>query len=292
MARLRAPFVPYMRGLDLPVAREADETRKQREMIERLGHDANAHGVTLYLIAAAMTADAINAETHDMVVDQGAGFLHRGNTEAAFETLADLTGGMVIKQPHDLSKALDSIAGDLSSYYSLGYRTSMQDRGDREIVVRTKNRAWKVRSRQSYALKSDDDQFTDRVVSNIFAPLPPSEIPVTLRTGAMKKEGSKFVVPLEVSIPPTITLLPDGSMLAGGFTVYIAVGNSRGDLSTTFRQPNAVRIPAAGEAGFRAAPLIFTVTLTIRPGENLLSVGVVDQMSRTAGFARETIVAR
>ena len=38
-----------------------------------------------------MTADAINAETHDMVVDQGAGFLHRGNTEAAFETLGGRT---------------------------------------------------------------------------------------------------------------------------------------------------------------------------------------------------------
>jgi VWFA-related protein len=287
-----AQFAPYMRGFDMAVAREGEEAQKQREMIDRLGHSANAHGVTLYLIAAAMAADPMNAETQDMKVDQGAGFLHMGNTEAAFETLADLTGGMVIRQPLDIGKALDSIAGDLTSYYSLGYRPAGQDRGDRELVVRTKNRAYKVRSRRSFALKSDDDQLTDRVISNIFAPLPPSEIPVTLRTGAMKKEGANFVVPIEISIPATITLLPDGSMLSGGFTVYVAVGNAQGALSTTFRQPNPVRIPAAGEKEFRAAPLVFTAALTVRPGENLLSVGVVDQVSKTEGFARKTIVAK
>ena len=287
-----AQFAPYMRGFDKAVANDGDEARKQQEMIDRLGHSANAHGVTLYLIAAAMAADPVNAEMPDMTVDQGAGFLHMGNTEAAFETLADLTGGMVIKQPRDMGKALDSIAGDLTSYYSLGYRPSGQDRGDRELVVRTKNRAYKARARQSFALKSDDDQFTDRVVSNIFAPLKPSEIPVTLQTGAMKKEGANFVVPIEISIPATITLLPDGSMLGGGFTVYVAVGNTQGALSTTFRKPNAVRIPAAEEKQFRAAPLVFTATLTIRPGENLLSVGVVDEVSKTAGFARKTVVAK
>src|SRR6185436_19521069 len=177
-------------------------------------------------------------------------------------------------------------------YYSLGYRPAGQDRGDRELVVRTKSRAYKVRSRQSFALKSDDDQFTDRVISNIFAPLPSSEILVTLRTGAMKKEGANFVVPIEISIPARITLLPDGSMLGGGFTVYVAVGNVQGALSTTFRRPNPVRILAAEEKEFRAAPLVFTATLTVRPGENLLSVGVVDQVSKTAGFARTKIVAK
>lgn len=286
-----AQFAPYMRGFDAATAREGEDARKQREMIETLGKSANAHGVTLYLIAAAMTADPMSVETAEMKVDQGAGFLHMGNTEAAYETLADRTGGMVVKQPLDLEKPFDSIAEDLESYYSLGYRPAGNDRADREIVVRTRNRAYRVRARQSFALKTADDQFTDRVVSNVFAPLP-SEIPVTLYAGPPKKEGSNFVVPVEIAIPATITLLPDGSMLGGGFTVYIAVGNAQGAMSTMFRQPNPVRIAVAEEKAFRSTPLRFTATLTLRPGENLLSVGVIDQVSNTSGFARKTIVAK
>ena len=47
----------------------------------------------------------------------------------------------------------------------------------------------------------------------------------------------------------------------------------------------------ADEAEFRKEPIVWTATLTVAPGENLLSIGVLDQVSNTTGFARTNIVA-
>jgi hypothetical protein len=47
----------------------------------------------------------------------------------------------------------------------------------------------------------------------------------------------------------------------------------------------------AAEAEFRKEPIVWTAMLTVARGGNVLSIGVVDQVSNTTGFARTTIVA-
>jgi len=130
----------------------------------------------------------------------------------------------------------------------------------------------------------------DRVVANIFTPARENDWKVQIRTGAPQLvEKGKYSVPIEIIAPATVTLLPRAGELAGGFTVFVAVGNEQGALSTTFRQPNAIRIAAAEEPGFRREPLVFSATLTLREGQNLVSVGVLDQISNTVGFARTSV---
>src|SRR4029079_18484379 len=91
--------------------------------------------------------------------------------------------------------------------------------------------------------------------------------------------------------PSTITLLPDaGNTLAGGFTVYIAVGNESGALTDVVRRPQPVTVEKSGEAELRREPFRFTLNLTVRPGENWLSIGVVDQVASTTGLGRGAIV--
>ena len=48
--------------------------------------------------------------------------------------------------------------------------------------------------------------------------------------------------------------------------------------------------PPAEEPIFRKLPLAFGAKLTIKAGENLVSIAVVDQVSKVAGFARTTII--
>ena len=106
-------------------------------------------------------------------------------------------------------------------------------------------------------------------------------------------DGKNFKVPVEVTIPSTIVLLPEGgTTLAGGFMVYIAVGNETGSLSDVARRPQPVTVEKAGEAELRKEPFRFTMNLTVRPGQNWLSVGVVDQVASTTGLARAIIVAK
>lgn len=74
--------------------------------------------------------------------------------------------------------------------------------------------------------------------------------------------------------------------------MYVAVGSPQGALSTVFRQPQKIEIAAAEEAAFRKEPLTFGGTLTLCPGENILSIGVVDHYAGTMTFGRTTITAR
>ena len=286
-------FTPYLRGsLDAAIDQPSQEDeRAQREMLEKLARSANAHGVTLYMISALMPADPMSLSVATGVDSDASELLRSGNTEVAHETLATLTGGVAAPISR-LGAILETIATDLASYYSLGYRPVAAAKGDRRILVRAKNRAYVVRARQTHAAKSFDEQMADRVVANIFTPAQENEWKVELRTGAPQfVEEGKYSVPVEIIAPATVTLLPQGGELAGGFTVFVAVGNAQGALSTTFRQPNSIRIAAGEESGFRGEPLVFTATLTLREGENLLSVGLLDQVSNSTGFARTTVVA-
>jgi len=287
-------YSPFMFGFDAAIQRPpADQEREQRDMLETLARSANAHGVTLYMLSVLMPMDAYGA-TSDVALDDGGGdFRRANNTEDAHELLAKLTGGTA-ESLSRIDKMFDTIGRDLGSYYSLGYKPSEDIRGTRPITVRTKNRNYLVRARQSYAPKTTSDQMADRVVANVFAPAPASEWPIELRIGAPQRvEKGKYTVPVEIVAPANdMTLIPRDGKLAGGFMVFVAVGNAQGQLSTTFRQPNGIEILPAEEQGFRQTPITFTATMTLREGENLLSVGMVDQLSNVMGFARATITAK
>lgn len=284
-------FQPYMRGFDAAMEQPDDVGKVQTLAIETVGQNANAQGVTMYLVAAGVPGEPNSAANSSPVSDAGADFLHRQNTATSFATLADLTGGLSVTRSSKLDLVFDAVARDLDSYYSLGYRASSPGGAPRAITVRTKDRSHVVRARKSWTSKTPDEQFADRVVANIYAPGTKSDFEVRIKTDKPRREGEHFVVPIEVVFPPAMTLLPDDRGLSGGFTFAVGVGNSAGGVSTVFRQPESISIERAEEAGFRRTPITYTASLTVRPGENLISVGILDQVGRTAGFARTTVVA-
>ena len=110
----------------------------------------------------------------------------------------------------------------------------------------------------------------DRVVANIFAPRPRGNWNVSVRTGKPERDGRNFKVPLEVSMPSTVALLPKGEdRLVGGFTVYLAVGSPQGALSTVSMSAQPVGMNPAAEAEFRKEPIVWTAMLTVAPGRNV-----------------------
>jgi VWFA-related protein len=267
------------------------DMKQQREMVEKLARSANAQGVSLYTINAPVATDLTDIRSKSGEGDFGTDFLRIGNTEDAYGTLSSMTGGVSYLKPKNFEVALAAIAGDLDAYYSIGYRPPDDIGRDRAIVVRTRNRNYTVRARQSYAPKTAEEQMSDRVIANIFTPSK-SEWPVTIRVGTPRPaDKGSFTVPIEISMPPALTLLPQAdAKLGGGWTTYIAVGTKQGVLSTLSRSPQEVAVPAAEESNFRKVPLTFGATLTLKGGENLVSIAVVDQVSNVAGFARTTII--
>ena len=284
-------YMPYMRGFDSPNQR-SDQEDEQLAYLEKLARAANAHGVALYTIAPVVSTSVDGTAFGRSNKDFGAESLNQANTFAAHEVLSGMTGGISLNRPKDVDAAFAAIARDTRFFYSLGYRPATTTGGERAIAVRVKNRDLNARARQSHQMKTQDEVMADRVVANIFVPAPPSAWQARVATGDPAKSGETFKVPFEIVAPAEITLLPEGDTLAGGYTVYVAVGTANGALSTVFRQPQSVQIAPSEEPAFRNEPLTFGATLTVRPGENILSIGIMDRVSGTTSFARTTIMAR
>ncbi|HEX3580633.1 MAG TPA: VWA domain-containing protein [Thermoanaerobaculia bacterium] len=287
-------FQPYMgRGFDAPMAHPDETDVDQDRAIEAVAESANAYGVTMYIIGASVPHEA-TITSASPVPNEGTDFIFRGDTAFAFQSLAAATGGLATTRNGDFGPVFDAIARDLESYYSLAYKPAETlGRDARAIEVRTKNRAYTVRTKKSWTPKTPDEQFADRVIANIYSPGSESDFEVRIKTSTPRKESGNFVVPIEVSFSPNaITFLPVAEGLSGGFTFTVAVGNPFGGLSNVFRQPQSITIKKEEERGFRATPITFSATLTVRPGENLVSVGILDHVGRTAGFVRTKITAQ
>lgn len=267
-------------------------TPSARATLDALARAANANGVTIYAIDAQERGAAPTAEMTTLP-DPMEDFLRFADSAASYDLLASVTGGRAVYDTPKFDQAFDAVAQDLTSFYSLGYRpANPENTRDRRIVVKTSDPALHVRTRASYALKTLDEQIGDRVIANLFHAGLKSEWPITVRTGTPQKVGRNFKVPVEVTIPPTVTLLPQGTDLVGGFTVYIAVGGTNGELSDVAKRPQTIRVAATAEKELRAKPFVFTAELMVRPGDNILSVAAVDATTNDAGYAKAPITAR
>ncbi|MEA2343820.1 MAG: hypothetical protein QOF63_1989 [Thermoanaerobaculia bacterium] len=293
---VEAQFAPFMsrndNPLDLQVLTGVTGNR-MKQTITKVANQAGAYGVTIYTIDAADTNSDFSAENGASgPPDPSETFSRYENTAAALQTIASITGGVAIANTTNFDLAFDTIGRDLDSYYSLGYKPRENGGSTRRIVVKTKNRAYKVRTPETFILRSSEDQMKDRTIANLYADVP-SAWPVAIRTKPPKKDGRGiYAIPVQVVMASTLTLLPEGKDLVGGFVLYFTVGSVAGGPSEVMRRPETLRIPATAEAAVRAKPMTFTTTIRVKQGESMLSVGVIDQTSTTTGFARMKLVAQ
>lgn len=261
----------------------------QHYSIEEAAKQASINGVTLYMIDAADSRDLTSAESA-LGTDTIEQFTNLTNTAMAYQTLARISGGMALTNTNNFDLAFDTVAADLNSYYSLGFKPSnTANAGNRSLVVKVKNPQYSVRTRETYATKAPEDEMSARVIANIYNSDPHGAWQVDLKPGTPEKQGNQYQVSFELSIAPTITLLPQDADLVGGFTVYIVVG-SGGRTSKVIKSPHPVKIPSEVEDQFRTMPMTYKATIIMTSGENTLSVGIVDQTTNATGFARAKVV--
>jgi len=285
-------FEDYLRGVNPMAAMHDTQHNSTVYSIEKFARQANADGVTVYVIDAADSRDLTSADQTTMP-ELDLQFTSFANTAQAYQTIASLTGGLLVSS-NNFDTAFNAVAKDLDHYYSLGYKPSDDAKSGkgRSIVVKAKNGAYRIRSRRSYMPKSSEEQISDSVVANLYHSSMRSEWPIELAAGKPERDGDRFRIPMVITIPPTLTLLPQEGRLTGGFDVYVAVGNDTGAMSKVAKTAQPVKVPASAEQNFRSKAMTFDLPLLVRPGTNTISIAVVDEISNTTGFARATIMAR
>ena len=257
-------------------------------IIPDLTEAANSAGVTLYPIhAAGKDAGMLDRDASSTLRFTPGGAIPTPAMMPALNALAAETGGIALVGSDNWKLAFDRITSDLSTYYSLGYRSS-GERQDRlkKIDVRLKNKRLTVRSRAGVYERSVASEMQDAVAANLFRPASKNELSIKAAAGtpAPAADGKSFVVPLTVTIPmDRITLMPEGTDLVAKFALYAAFLRNDGAVSKVAQQPGGVRFPA--DSLKRRKELTVKLDVTADSRTNGISVGVMDEISRSTGFA-------
>jgi VWFA-related protein len=266
-------------------------------LIQSVAKTANANDITLYTVHAAGLSgnsdmSAENARPTPQMVTHAA----ITNTTESMQLMAQMTGGLASVNTNNFADAFKKIQRDLDAYYSLGYRAGTE-RVDRQryLSVKVKNKDYRVRSRQTFVEKSVFAEMSDRVVANLLYRVKENDLGILARVGRpIPVEDGFFKVPVDIQIPmQSLTLLPQGEAeSAGGFDVYVVVGNKDNDMSDVARKSHQVHVPAAQMQSINGKFYTYTLELLVEKGLNKISIGVVDQISNTSGFSREQIIAQ
>jgi len=266
-------------------------SRRQLIAMTDLARYASTSGVAFYNIDAADSDDVTAAESPERA-DREYAFGSFSDSAASYKLLSDITGGSALTGTQNFDSAFETLAHDLTSFYSLGYKPTDAKAGDRKITVRVKKPGLTARARQSFTPRTTEQEMHDRVVANLFREPDASTWPIKMTAGEPQRNGDQMDVPLKVEMDPNITLLPQGDKLAGGFTLYIVAGMKNGGTSKVSKSERKIEVPAGEEAEFRSRPIVFTLTLSVRPGDNIISVAVADSISDATGFDRLEVSAK
>jgi hypothetical protein len=265
-------------------------------LIQSIAKTANANGITLYTVHAGGlgAGNDNNMAEFDKATPYSVTSTALSNSTESLQLMAEMTGGLYSINTNNFAQVFKRINEDLDSYYSLGYRagTERVDR-QRNIDVRTRDRNLIARARQTFVEKSTFAEMSDRVVANLLYRTKANDLHIVAKINSPVPADDLFRIPVEVHIPmESLALLPQGEVYAGGFTLYVCVGNREGDMSEVSHKQATIRVPQSDYAKIKGKYYTYTLDLLVEPGLNNISIGVVDDISNVQGFAREQIIAR
>ncbi len=265
-------------------------------LIESIAKTANANGITLYAIHAGGLAAGSEGTSADnqQAIPYNVTSAALSNSTESLQMLAELTGGLATSRTNNFAGAFKDIVRDLDSYYSLGYRagTERVDR-QRSLEVRVKNKALRVRNRQTFVEKSTFQEMSDRVIANLLYKTRANDLGVRVKVNTPVHADELYKVPVEVQIPiDNLTLLQQGEAYMGGFSIYVVVGNKDGDMSDVARKSHQITVPLGDFVKAKGKYYTYTLDLMCEPGLNKISIGVVDDVSNTTGFDRQQVIAQ
>ena len=252
-------------------------TSVRRELTEA----ANEHGVTFYAIYSGQPTELALEANGNSITSDDSDFR---NTAGQITSVAEDTGGMALSGSRNYSLTADTIAQDLSNYYTLAWNASGQKENAR-IEVRTKRPGLRVRTRKSFGGKTLDEEIADRVVSRLYqASAKESRLAVVKLGKPVKARKGRLKVPVEIVFPSSIlTLVPQDGKLLGRFDVVVAASGGKGNLvSDVTRQSQNV----SWTEGTVPQVVSYKFEVVMRDQPSTVSIGVVDGLSKTALYRR------
>ena len=265
------------------------------DLLRSLTETANAAGISIYSMHAAGLQSGMSV-TDTSPDEMLARMRARGPSIDGLTYLAARTGGLVAANTNGFARAVARISEDLSSYYSIGYRSPVaRNDQERQLKVVVRNKKYTVRARRGDVARSFQTELRDRVVAALLFSSPSNQLGISanvIRTD--RKKRNQLSIPVDVKIPMSgLTFSSDEQGLAADISIFIASADKSGSISTVeqFRQRIPVtreQLPTLGKMHYTYGLMVDLRTVS---AENRLAVAVLDNIARTTGLTTVDVTA-
>jgi len=245
-----------------------------RPMIHELGARATANGITIYSIqpdpgfaigptglaagsppprlsqldvvrGARMAPTAQTVSSADPVVNSFQREIVDG-TQTTLGSLAAATGGKFWRGIGELDDAFRTMATDLDSYYSIGYRVSGTQNAIHHIDVAVKGRPdLVVRTRRDVMRYSPEREMDEIATAALLTTKDVNELGITAEAAPPSRTIDAYKVDVAVKIPlDKLTFIPQGDKYEAQFSVHYAASDGA-NYTTGETRSQTLRVPAA-----------------------------------------------
>ncbi|HEY6321658.1 MAG TPA: VWA domain-containing protein [Thermoanaerobaculia bacterium] len=262
---------------------------------EALTARANGQGLSLYSLVTGGPASLSSAIQNE---SSGPSAIVLGGEEDnrldAVFFLAAETGGRLVYNGRDVEQALGGIVDDLS-YYLLGYPAPDPTNGRiRRLRVEVARAGLRVRHRRTYALESEDQRASDRLLTRLYYDVGENPLGLKLTSKTAGPRERATTTRLQLTVPLSgLALLPasdaEPRQLQGRITVYLVSRDGEGNTSPVRRRVLPLRFPAAEAESVRQRTFLYEVAMQLRQGRNDLAVAVRDDVTGEISFAGQVV---
>ncbi len=265
--------------------------------LQTLASHANAHRVTLYTLQAAGlqapdAADASFAPNERLYQFQSISTIDRSNQRDSLQMLADDTGGRAILDANDLLPDLARMREDLSSSYSLGFTPQGHSGDGREhrLEIRIKRPGIRLRYRQSYRDKPALEKAVDRTLAALFYGIEDNPLRVVMEIGEPapaegSSGGGQYAVPVHLKIPLfKLAIVNRQDTYEGKLRILVAVRDDTGATSAVRQVEVPLHISRKEVLNAMGQYYLYTLTLTLKPGEQHIAVAVRDDFAAATSY--------
>lgn len=254
--------------------------------------EANRSGITVHALdARGLTSDVDASESEASPV---AGFAADVNRREALASLAEETGGIVVRNRNTFGGALERIYQESASYYSVGVTLTTLDpkKTDHAVRVTSTRPGVTLRARRAYGAKTADASARDRMELALVTPDAGGEFPVALAIGPAKKGGGigRRIAPFKVSVPlSAFTFLDEGGRKKALVDVTLAAVEDTGARSDVVPDRKTILVDAAALAKAEREPFVYTGEVKSRKGNMRFVATVRDVATNRIGVASVSV---
>ncbi len=216
------------------------------------------------------------------------------DSQEALMTLAADTGGRAYLETNDFAVAFTRAAGDLSTYYLLGYQSTnaARDGRFRRIQVRVGRPGLRVGTRAGYYADLDFEHAANadreaQLAAELSAPLSSTDLPLALNFGWFRVSAGEYDVPVSLAIPGSAVAPPPDAQAVP----IDVIGEIRDEDSRPVnRIRQSVEIPRGSADPLARSLLVYRLSARLPPGRFQLKVVVRENVTGRIGSFETPLV--